>query len=84
MLFSFSCHIFNVDATLHYTVCNIFVMLCYFCSFKTKDVPSSGPYVVEAMKMPNGQDTFWETVLYNDTTKSVTPIGKLNAQQIEC
>lgn len=66
--------------------CNftLFVTLCYLCSFKTKDVPSSGPYVVEAMKVPNGKDTFWETVLYNDTTKYVIPIGRLNTQQIEC
>lgn len=57
-------------------------MLCYLCSFETKDLPSSGPYVVKVGNVENGKDTFWQTVLYNDTTKYVIPIGKLNAEQI--
>lgn len=59
-----------------------FVTLCCLCSFKTQDVPSSGPYLVEVMGVKSGKDQFWETLLYNDTSKEVKPISKLKVEQI--
>ncbi|KAM9359759.1 uncharacterized protein ABDE67_002911 [Symphorus nematophorus] len=47
--------------------------------FKTEEVLTSGPYVVEVMwngqDWKNGPDKFWETLLYNGGNKEVKPIS---------
>lgn len=59
-----------------------FVTLCSTCSFKTHEKPGVGTYLVEVVGFKKGPNQFWDTFLYNETTKDVTPISEYKPEDI--
>lgn len=65
--------------------CNMFaacVTLCSICSFKTIEKPGIGTYLEEVMGFKKGPNQFWDTFLYNETTKDVIPISEYKPKDI--
>lgn len=80
--YSISCSGIYLGLVLWCNMFAAFVTLCSICSFQTNERPGIGTYLMEVMGFKKEQNQFWDTFLFNETTRDVTPISEYKPKDI--